>query len=99
MSKVMFTISYNVIAEKREDYLSLMKEMLKHLVEHKEKKYAVYEQKGKKNNFVEVFLCDSVEEFNALEDDEDQTTESLVMRLEEFLENGKMKYTTLMEVF
>ena len=97
MPKVVFTISYTIKQEKREEYLALMKEMRKHLVENKGKKYNVYEEKGKKNTFVEIFYCDSMEEFDGLEDDQDETTESFVQRLEEFLQDGKMKYTTLIE--
>lgn len=98
MPKVLFTISYNIIPEKREEYLALMKEMRDHLVGEKQKKYSVYELKGKKNSFVEVFLCETMEEYDALEDDQDETTEALVQRLEEFLEDGKMKYSTLIDV-
>ena len=98
MPKVLFTISYDIIPEKREEYLALAREMYDHLVVQKAKKYSIYEQKGKKNSFVEVFVCDSIEEFDALEDDQDEKTELLVQRLEEFLKSGKMKYTTLVEV-
>ncbi len=98
MPKVMFTISYDIIPEKREEYLALAKEMFNHLVGEKGKKYDIYEQKGKKNSFVEIFLCDSVEEFDALEDDQDETTDSLVQKLEEFLKSGKMKYATLIGI-
>ena len=97
MPKVMFTISYDIIPEKREEYLTLAAEMNDHLVREKGKKYSVYEEKSRKNSFVEVFLCDSLEEFDALEDDQDETTESLVQRLEGLLKNGKMKYSTLIE--
>jgi hypothetical protein len=99
MHKVLFTISYTIIPEKREEYIALMKEMHDHLVGQKQKKYGVYEVRGKKNSFTEVFLCDTMEEFDALEDDQDETTESFVQRLEDFLENGKMKYSTLVDIF
>ncbi len=98
MPKVMFTISYDIISEKREEYLALAREMLDHLAGRKRKEYTIYEQKGKANSFVEVFLCESMEEFDALEDDQDEKTELLIQRLEEFLKSGKMKYTTLLEV-
>ena len=39
-----------------------------------------------------------MEEYEALEDDMDETSESLVNRLEALLKNGKAKYTTLVEV-
>ena len=98
MGKVLFSISYEINPEKRDAYLSLAEEMKKHLAGMKGKHYSIYEQKGKKNAFTEVFLCDSMQEYENLEDDQDEKTEELVNRLEEFLVNGKMKYSTLVEL-
>jgi len=98
MGKVIFTISYDINPEKREEYLILAKEMKNHLAGNKKKNYAIYEHKTKKNSFSEVFICESVQEYDQLEDDQDETTEKLVSRLEEFLTNGKMKYSTLLEL-
>jgi antibiotic biosynthesis monooxygenase (ABM) superfamily enzyme len=96
MGKVMFTISYEVKAEMREDYLALSREMKSHLAGPAGKNYAIYETKGKKNHFSEVFIFDSMEEYDQLEDQDEQLSE-MVQRLEAFLTNGKMNYTTLLE--
>ena len=98
MGKVLFTISYEVLPDKRDEYLAVTKLMKEHLAGAKGKNYSVYEQKGKKNGFSEVFVCGSVEEYDKLEDDQDETTEALVRQLEGYLANGKMKYTTLIEL-
>ena len=98
MARVIFTISYEINPEKRDEYLALSKAMKEHLAGTKSKNYTIYEQKGKKNNFSEVFVCNSVEEFDRLEDDQDEQTEELVSQLESLLVNGKMKYTTLIEL-
>ncbi len=98
MAKVIFTISYDVHPEKRDEYIALSKVMKEHLAGVQGKNYTIFEQKGKKNSFSEVFICNSMEEFDRLEDDEDEKTEELVGRLESLLTNGKMKYTTLVEV-
>ena len=98
MAKVIFTISYEVNPEKREEYLALSKEMIQHLSGVRGKNYSVYELKGKKDSFSEVFICNSKEEYDQLEDDQDETTEALVGRLEGLLTNGKMKYSTLIEL-
>lgn len=97
MARVIFTISYEINPEKREEYLALSKKMKEHLAGTKGKNYAIYEQKGKKNSFSEVFICNSQTEFDELED-QDELTEDLVNRLEPFLANGKSKYTTLIEL-
>ncbi len=96
MPKVIFTISYEIKPDTRSAYLALVSDMKSHFVA-KGKTYSVYEQKGKKNSFVEIFHCASLEEFDALEDDQDEKTEALVQRLDGFLQSPKMKYTTLVE--
>ena len=62
------------------------------------KEYAVYEVRGKRNQFAEVFMTASLQEFDALEDNQDERTQALVARLERFLDADGMKYTTLIEV-
>ena len=98
MPKVLLQISYDIDPEKREQYLSLVKEMKTHFRQARKKNYAVYEQKGKKNSFVEQFTCNSVEEFDALEDDLDEKSEELVNHLESIVREGRAKYTTLAEL-
>jgi L-rhamnose mutarotase len=98
MSKVMFTITYSIHPEKREEYLKLIAEMKDHLINVGKKNYSVYEVKGKKNQFTEMFVTDTMEEFDALEDNQDEKTHELVSKLEEYVANGGMRYTTLVEV-
>ena len=97
MSKIMFTISYDVRPEKRDEYLSLSQQMKEHLGRTNGKNYSIFEQKGKKNSFTEVFILNSMEEYEQLED-QDETTTQLVGELEQLLVNSKMKYTTLIEL-
>lgn len=98
MPKVTLQISYEVAPEARETYLSLAKEMRTQFVDVRKKDYSVYEVRGKKNSFVEEFVCKSMEEFDALEDDLDEKSEELVNRLESLVKEGKAKYTTLIEI-
>jgi hypothetical protein len=98
MSKVILQISYEIKPEKREEYLSLAKELKNHFAVERKKNYAIFEQKGKKNFFVEEFICNSVEEYEALEDGTTESGEELVNRLETFLKDGKARYATLLEI-
>ena len=98
MPKVLLQISYDIDPEKREQYLALVKEMKDHFRQMRKKNYEVFEQKGKKNSFVEEFTCASIEEYDALEDDLDEKSEDLVNRLEGIVKEGKAKYTTLTEI-
>ncbi len=97
MPRVMFTISYGVKPEMREQYLALARQIKEHLTTVAKKDYSVFEMKGKKNQFTEVFITKSIEEYDALEDDQDETTESLVRKLEEMIDDEGMKYGTIIE--
>jgi L-rhamnose mutarotase len=97
MPKVMFTISYDVKPEKRDEYLELSRVMKDHVTAQNGKNYAIFEHKTKKNSFSEVYILGSMEEYEQL-DDQDDTTSQLVQRLEDLLADGKMKYTTLVEL-
>jgi L-rhamnose mutarotase len=97
MPKVMFSISYGVKPELREQYLALAREMKEHFTSVGKKNYAVYESKARKNQFTEVFISGSVEEFDALEDNQDEKTESLVSQLDQFTDDEGMHYNTLIE--
>jgi antibiotic biosynthesis monooxygenase (ABM) superfamily enzyme len=97
MPRVIFTISYDVNPDRRADYLALTQEMKQRFAGSNGKTYAIYEQKGKKNSFSEVFMFNSMEEYDQLEDQDDQMG-SIVQRLEKYLAGGKMKYTTLLEL-
>jgi hypothetical protein len=97
MPRVMFTISYGIKPELREQYLEHIKKLRQHIIESGKKNYSVFEVKGKKNHFTEVFITESVEEYEALEDNQDETTQSMVSTLEKFLDGKGMKYRTLIE--
>jgi len=98
MPKVTLQISYELNPNKRDEYLSLTKELRSHFVVDRKKNYRIYEVKGRKDSFVEEFMCNSMEEYEALEDDMDDKSEQLVNRLESLLKEGKAKYTTLVEI-
>jgi hypothetical protein len=93
----MFTISYGVKPELREQYLSLIKQLREHLRNVARKDYAVFETKGKSNQFTEVFTTASLEEYDMLEDNLDERAEELISQLEECVDEHGMRYTTLIE--
>jgi hypothetical protein len=98
MPRVLFTISYAIKPEVRTEYLTFAKTMQNHFTDVVKKEYTVYEVKGKKNHFVEVFLSRSLEEFDTLEDNQDEKTQEVVSRLHEFIDDEGMKYQTLVEL-
>jgi hypothetical protein len=98
MPRVMFTITYTVKPESRDRYLQVVHELKAQYASLGRSNYSVFEAKGKKGQFTEVFLSSSLEEFDALEDIHDERIESLVQRLQEFVDKGGMKYSTLVEM-
>lgn len=98
MPKVLFTISYGVKPDLRDRYLEFARDMRTYFTGVGKKNYTVYELKGKKNQFAEVFVTQSLEEYDALEDNQDEKTEELVSRLQEFVDDDGMKYTTYIEI-
>jgi len=97
MPKVILQISYDIDPKRRGEYLTLAAEMKRHFTESRKKNYSIYEVKSRKNAFVEQFVCNSMEEYEALEDDLDETSENLVNKLEALLKDGKAKYNTIVE--
>lgn len=98
MPKVILQISYEIKPEKRDEYLALAAELKRQFAGEQKKNYTIYEQKGKKNFFVEEFVCESEEEYEALEDGMTESSEELVNRLELMLKDGKARYATLIEI-
>ena len=98
MSRVIFTISYDIQADRRGEYLPLSQKMKEYILEKGGvSDYTVFEDKRKRNSFTEVFTFASLEQYNGLED-EDESMQNFVALLEPMLVGGRMKYTTLVEV-
>ncbi|MBI5214645.1 MAG: hypothetical protein HY960_02725 [Ignavibacteriae bacterium] len=97
MAKIIFKITYSIAPEKREDYLELAGKMKAHLSGKMGKNYSIYENKTKANKFSEIFVCNSQDEFDHLEDHDDITSD-LVEKINALLDDGKMQYSTLVEV-
>lgn len=95
MGKVILQIAYDIDPARRGEFLGLAAEMRHHFKDTLRKNYSLYEVKGKKNSFVEQYVCNSMEEYEALED-QDEKGEELVNKLDAFL-NGKARYVTLVE--
>ncbi len=98
MPRVMFTISYSIKPEQRSSYLALIAEVKSHLVNVAKKNYSVFEVKGKKNQFVEVYVFANEEEYDALDENQDDKTQELLSKLESCVDSQGMKYGTTIEV-
>lgn len=98
MPRVMFTISYRIKPEVREKYLAIIREMRGHVETAGKKNYSVFESKGKQNQFTEVYVTETLQEYEALEDNQDERTEELIRDLGTCVDKDGMKYATLIEM-
>jgi YHS domain-containing protein len=98
MPKVLFTVQYDVLSDKRSDYVTAIKE-LKSLV-HAEglETYSVYELKGKTNTFEEVYIFSSQEAYENFDDAEDERINVLISKIESLKSHNSTKYSTLVEL-
>ena len=97
MSKILFTINYEVEAEKREEYLRTIRE-LKNLIKAEGlESYSVYETKGKPNRFQEQYIFISEEAFENFEDGTDERMNILISKIEGMTIGHTTKYSTLVE--
>ncbi|MCX7983306.1 MAG: MFS transporter [Bacteroidetes bacterium] len=98
MAKVILQISYEIQDDKRQEYLALTQALKHHFIVEQQKNYSIYEQRGKHNNFVEQFVCNSEEEYETLEDNMTDSSTELINKLENLVKQGTTKYTTLIEI-
>ncbi|MCK5086127.1 MAG: hypothetical protein KAQ90_01345 [Melioribacteraceae bacterium] len=98
MGKVIFSIRYEIIPDKREDYLDVIRE-LKNLVNAEGlENYSVYEKKGKQNKFEEIYIFNDKQAFEDFDDDPNERVDILMTKLSEMTKDGSTKYITLFEI-
>jgi len=99
MARIVFQINYDIKPEKREDYLLAIKELKQHIRDNSNKNYLVLEDKNRKNNFTEMYICETEEEYESIEDNMDDKTFELTKKLfNDFIAGRKPSYSTFYEV-
>jgi quinol monooxygenase YgiN len=98
MSKIIFTIQYELKSEKKEDYLVVIKELKNLLKAEGLESYSVYELKGKPNHFQEIYSFTTQEAFDAFDDNQNERVNILIAKLNEMTVDNTTKYSTLYEV-
>jgi len=98
MGKVVFSIKYNILPEKRKDYLDVVRE-LKNIVKAEGlESYSVFEQKNKANFFEEIYMFVSKEAYENFDDNQDERVDLLMTKLSDMIKEQSTQYTTLVEV-
>jgi len=98
MSKVLFTINYEIQGDKKEEYIKTIRE-LKNLIKAEGlESYSVYEVKGKANRFQEQYIFSSDEAFENFEDATDERINILINKIGGMTVEHTTKYATQTEV-
>ena len=98
MSKVLFSIQYEINSEKREEFLKVIRELKNLLKADGLESYSVYEVKGKSNNFQELYTFASLESYEAFDDQNDERINILIDKIAEMAIDKSTKYTTLIQL-
>lgn len=98
MAKIIFEINYNIYPEKRSDYLKTIGELKQNITSTSDSEYGVFENKKNKNNFSEIFIFESEDKFDAMEDDQSEESMMLTQKLfDDFIVDRKVTYSTKYE--
>jgi len=98
MSKVLFTINYEIQTDKKEEYLKTVREIKNIIKAEGLESYAVFQVKGKANRFEEQFIFSSEEAFENFEEDTDERINILINKISGMTVEHTTKYMTLNEV-
>jgi hypothetical protein len=98
MAKVIFSVQYEISANKKEEYFGVVKELKNLLKADGLENYSVYEVKGKPNSYQEIYTFASSEAFDQFDDNQNERLNILINKLNDLTTENSVKYTTLHEV-
>jgi len=98
MSKVLFSIQYEIVPEKRDEYLKVVKELKNLLKAEGLESYEVYEAKSKVVSFQELYTFSSMEAYEAFDDMNDERINILVDKISGMSVDKSTKYNTLVQL-
>lgn len=98
MSKVLFSISYEIIPDKRTEYLDVVRELKSIIKSEGLESYSVYELKSKVNSFKEVYIYESEEAWEEADEANNERVDILMTKLSDLIKEKTTQYSTLLEV-
>ncbi|MBI1932781.1 MAG: hypothetical protein HYS24_09625 [Ignavibacteriales bacterium] len=98
MAKVIFSISYDILPEKRNDYLGIVRELKSIIKSDGLESYSVFEQKSKENSFQEIYVYKSQQAWEDSDESENERVDILMTKLSDLIKEKSTQYSTLFEV-
>lgn len=98
MSKVLFSISYDIIPDKRTEYLDIVRELKSIVKSDGLESYSVFEQKSKQNTFKELYIYESKEAWEEADESQNERVDILMTKLSDLIKEKSTQYSTLFEV-
>ncbi|HKI77643.1 MAG TPA: hypothetical protein VKA26_03795 [Ignavibacteriaceae bacterium] len=98
MGKVLLSIRYEIQSDKKDEYLSVIKELKNVLKTDGLESYSVYEVKGKANNFEEIYTYSSAQAYEEADDSENERINILITKISDMTVDNSTKYSTLYEI-
>jgi L-rhamnose mutarotase len=98
MSKVIFTIQYELKEDKIEEFLNVVNELKNLLNADGLEDYSVFNVKGKQNQYQEQYTFDSEEAFDAFDDNDDERINILINKLNDLTMEHSTRYLTLNKI-
>ena len=98
MSKVIFTVQYELKEENKEEFLNVVNELKNLLNADGLENYSVYKVKGKQNQYQEQYTFSSEEAFDAFDDNNDERINILINKLNGLTMEHSTRYLTLNKI-
>jgi len=98
MSKVIFTIQYELKENKKEEFLSVVNELKNLLNANGLEDYSVFRVKGKQDQYQEQYTFESEEAFDAFDDNNDERINILIYKLNDLTMKHSTRYLTLNKI-
>lgn len=98
MTKVIFSIKYEILPDKREAYLEVIRELKALVKADGLESYSVYETKNRKNCFEEHYTFTDMNAYEEFDDNPNDRVNLLMTKLSDMIKQQTTEYTTLFEI-
>lgn len=99
MLRVIFTIQYEVIPEKREEYLKVARELKNIIKAEGLEEYSIYESTKKANQFEEKYFFIDEQAYEDFDDISDERVDILMNKMSDMIKEQTTHYSVIKEVF